>query len=313
MSKNYSSTYLYGKFPEYDTTIYKFIMEATPIDKDSSEFEDILFEVKRRQISPALSKVLKSDIVVLLVGNKPLPRQFKAFCAKDIKGRSKNDLKVYVDCTDLIKANKAGVMVCENVDIFVSYLVSAMTNYIYYADEKRFTNNHKIISIGAKMYSELFTHVVDIVTKISSTDKYKSYCKYLCALYYISSILGKDFSTPGNMKIARDISGLSERAADIVDMELKPGSFINIKFFSETLSNVLRMPKLTVDVIVEEWMYLYGVNTVFGLELFPAFTTMITDCYVGAYLNNQKSIEKITGQSMVAFTKAILTVGDDTV
>ena len=87
----------------------------------------------------------------------------------------------------------------------------------------------------------------------------------------------------------------------------------NIKFFVETLSDVIHTSKLTLDVVVERWMYKYGPGTVFALELFPAFATMLTDAYVGAYINNQKSIEKIAGPSMVEFTKALLSIGAESV
>ena len=60
-------------------------------------------------------------------------------------------------------------------------------------------------------------------------------------------------------------------------------------------------------------MFLYGVSTVFALELFPAFSTMMTDCYVGAYVNNQKTIEKIAGSSMVEFSKTVLRIGAESV
>ena len=42
-------------------------------------------------------------------------------------------------------------------------------------------------------------------------------------------------------------------------------------------------------------MYIYGTGTVFALELLPSFSNMLTDAYVGAYINNQKTIEKIAG------------------
>ena len=57
-------------------------------------------------------------------------------------------------------------------------------------------------------------------------------------------------------------------------------------------------------------MQFYGTGTVFALEFFPAFSAMLTDAYVGGYINNQLTIEKIAGQSMVKFTKQILQIGD---
>ena len=310
MPKNYSGTYIYGKYPDYDKMLFEFIMKADELDKKAPGFDDIIFEVKRRQISPALVKVLQSDGVILLSGPRGLPRQFKAFCAKDIKRGNKKDLKVYIDITDVIVKNeKSGEYKIKDVDRFISYLVSAMTNYIYYKDEKRFISNHSVTAEGAKAFSDLLTNVVSNAAKLSSTSKNISYVRYLSALYYLSNILGRDYTAAGDLNIARKIAGLSDREADIVDMQLTANSFDDIKFFVKSMAEIIRVDKLTTEVVVERWTFLYGPATVFGLELFPAFATMITDCYVGAYLNNQKTIEKITGTSMVQFAKAILDIG----
>ena len=313
MPKNYSNTYLYGKYPEYDKALFKFIMDGEVIDKDANDFKGIEYEVRRRQTIPALLKVMKSDVIILMTSVKPLPRQFKVFCAKDLRGGSKKDLKVYIDCTDIFSKNKDGNWVCREIDQFISHLVSAMVNVIYYKDEKLLVNHTKLTTTGATAFASLMTHIVDYVAKISSTPKNKAYCQYLSAKYYIANILGKDENSSGNANIARQLAGLSEREADIVDMQLDESSFDNIKFFAETLSKVLRISKLTVDVIVERWMYLYGVSSVFAMELFPAFSDMMTNCYIGAYLNNQKTIEKIAGNSMVEFTKEILKIGSEVV
>ena len=313
MPKNYSNTYLYGKYPEYDKALFKFIMDADIIDKDAADFSGVLYEVKRRQTISALMKVLKSDVIVLMTSVKSLPRQFKVFCAKDIRNGSKKDLKVYIDCSDILTKNKEGNWVCNEIDQFISYLVSAMVNVIYYKDERLFLTNSNIAQTGSMAFSSLMTNIVDYVAKISSTPKNKAYCQYLCAKYFISNILGKDETTSGNRNICLNISGLSEREADIVDMQIEKQSFDNIKFFANTLSKILRINKLTVDLIVERWMYLYGVSSVFAMELFPAFSDMMTNCYIGAYLNNQKTIEKIAGNSMVEFTKTVLKIGSEVV
>ena len=313
MPKNYSNTYLYGKYPEYDKALFKFIMDADIIDKDAADFSGVLYEVKRRQTISALMKVLKSDVIVLMTSVKSLPRQFKVFCAKDIRNGSKKDLKVYIDCSDILTKNKEGNWVCKEIDQFISYLVSAMVNVIYYKDERLFLTNSNIAQTGSMAFSSLMTNIVDYVAKISSTPKNKAYCQYLCAKYFISNILGKDETTSGNRNICLNISGLSEREADIVDMQIEKQSFDNIKFFANTLSKILRINKLTVDLIVERWMYLYGVSSVFAMELFPAFSDMMTNCYIGAYLNNQKTIEKIAGNSMVEFTKTVLKIGSEVV
>ena len=287
MAKTYAGTYLYTQYSEYEKQIFSFMMSGEEIDKDTSDFDDIKYEVKKRQVSNSLVKVLESKEVILLRGEKPLPKAFKVFCAKDIKGPKKDKMKVFIDCSNIIEVDKeSGRYVCKrnNIDIFISYLVSAMHTFIYYADEDRFTSNSKIMQVGAQAFASIFTHVIDYSCKISNMATVKNKCLYLAALYYISNILGKDHTTDGARRVAMKISGLSERDAGIVDIQIKAESMMNIKYFVETVASVLRLNKITLDVVVERWMSIYGTGTVFALEIFPAFASMITDAYVGAYI-----------------------------
>ena len=316
MPKTYAGTYLYRQYHEYEQKILTFLMKGTEIDRYTDDFDDIRYEVKKRQVSNSLVKILDSKSVVLIVGTEPMSKAFKEFCAKDVKGPRKDKMKVFIDCTNIIKVDpNSGKYTCtgNNIDILISYLVSAMHTYIYYIDEFRLTNNNKIMSTGAQVFASLFTHVVDYVCKISSMPSVKAKCLYLTSLCYLANVIEKDYNTESCRKIAKKVSGLSDRDAGIVDLQIKSESMMNIKMFVEMLSDVLHIPKLTLDVILERWMTIYGTGTVFALEMFPAFATMITDAYVGAYLNNQKSIEKNTGTGMVEFTKTILAIGADAV
>lgn len=316
MSKTYAATYLYSKYSEYEKQLFNFIMSGEEIDKSTEDFEDIRYEVKKRQVSNSLIKVLNSKQVVLMTNQNPLPKAFKVFCAKDIKGSNKNKMKIFIDCTNILDRDEdSGRYKCRgnSIDIFISYLVSAMHTYIYYADESRISNNSKVISVGAQAFAQLFTYVVDYVCKISSMPSVKNKCMYMAALYYISNILGKDHTTEGSRKVAKKISGLSDREAGIVDIQLKSESMLNIKYFVESVSEILHLSKLSLDVVVERWMSVFGTGTVFALELFPAFASMITDTYVGAYLNNQRTIEKICGTTMPEFTKVLLSIGAESV
>lgn len=315
MAKTYAATYLYSQYSEYERQIFSFIMNGTELDKNTEDFDDIRYEVKKRQVGNSLVKILDSKNVILMTNDIPLSKAFKVFCAKDLKG-NKNKMKVFIDCSNIIKRDEnTGRYVCRNnnIDIFISYLVSAMHTFIYYADESRITSNSKIMSIGAQAFALLFTHVVDYTCKISSMHSTKNKCMYLAALYYLGNILDKDITTEGCRKIAKKVSGLSDRDANIIDIQINSNSMMNIKYFVETVSKILHLNKLTLDVVVERWMTIYGTGTIFALEIFPAFASMITDVYVGAYLNNQKTIEKITGSNMIEFTKVLLSIGAESV
>ena len=106
------------------------------------------------------------------------------------------------------------------------------------------------------------------------------------------------------------IANIESREAQIVDIQIDQNSFANINTFVATLTTIFKLKDFSVDMLVGKWMQFFGTGTVFALEFFPAFSTMLTDAYVGGYINQQLTIEKITGQSMVKFTKQILQIGD---
>ena len=51
---------------------------------------------------------------------------------------------------------------------------------------------------------------------------------------------------------------------------------------------------------------MYTPSTLFALEYYPAFAGMLTNAYIGCYLNNQSTIEKVAGKDMISFVKSIL-------
>ena len=86
MAKTYADSYIYQKFPDYGREMYKFIVSANRIDTKSTEFENILFDVKRRKISDKLAKVITSDNVVIGISDdKSLPKAYRVFVAQDVK------------------------------------------------------------------------------------------------------------------------------------------------------------------------------------------------------------------------------------
>lgn len=309
ITKSFANTYLYNmSSKQYEKGLMDFIMKAEQVNKLDPSFEDIKYEVKKRQVSSALVKVLESKQVILMIQDIPLPKAFKVFCAKDIKGDGK--LKVFINA-DVIKKVE-GKYKCTNVDILIAYLVSAMNTLIYYSDPKRLLMREEIINNGASAFSSMFTYIVDYLYKISTVSSTRDKCQYLSSLYYMKNILQKDI-TDSMKHTCRRISGISEREEELLLMQLSDSAFDNINFFIQDVAKILRLPKLTIDAFLEKWLYIFGTGTQFALELYPSFATMMTNVYVGCYLNNQKTIEKIVGRDMVTFTSAILRVGAESV
>lgn len=298
-------SYLYNKFPKYEKILFAYLMQSQVIDKNHESFADIRYEVKRRQVSDCLVKVLDNPRVVLLTG-MITPKQFHVMIAKDLKNNPKQ-YKIFINCTDII-AFTNGKYNFKRIDILIAYLVQAMTCLLYGSTSATaLMSNSGLTQFGTDCYAKLFTTIVDYIFKISVTGNLKNQCSFLAASFYQVHILGKEY-TDRVKTVSKKISGLNDREVEIIDLYIKKDSFLNINKLVQTIAEVLKI-NLTLDIVVDKWMYMYGTGTVLALELFTFFAGMITDAYVGCYLNNQKTIENQCKQSMVGFSKEILAVG----
>lgn len=307
--KTYSDTYLFKKYPDYNKHLLAFLMGAERIDKTSPAFEDVAFDIKRRQVSNSITKVMESKNVILGTSSNPLPKAFKVFVADDIKSDKKP--RAFIDVSECLIL-KDGEYVCKNPDWIISYIISAMVAYIYRMQENKFITNQTILKDGSDAFALLFTYIIDRIYKISTVQSLRKRVMYISAIYYQVNILGKDFDKQYDSikAIAMKTANIDSRDAQIVDIQVDETCFSDINAFVETLTKIFKLKDFTVDVLVAKWMQFYGTGTVFAMEFFPAFSTMLTDAYVGGYINQQLTIEKITGQSMVKFTKQVLQIGD---
>jgi hypothetical protein len=308
MPKTYNNTFIYTKFP-YEEHIFRFLVNADRIDKDSPKFEDVKYEFKKRQTNNALVKVLCSKNVILCTSDTlTLNTQFRVVCARDPKFKSNTDYKVFIDCSGLIVLDKDGNYKCRNIDILISHVINAMVTMIYHKAENQILSTN-LIKSTMESFSALFTHVVDYLSKISVIPATKSKCQFLACMYFVMNILGKEEFNEGYQHIAASICNLSDREMETIAVQCEESDFDNIKAFTSKLADMIKVPSLKVDNIIDKWMYLYGTNTVFALEYYPALSAMLTDAYCGAYINNQKTIEKVVGNTLVQYTKDVIAKG----
>ena len=307
--KNFGDSYLYN-IGGFEKTLMQFMMSAEVIDKTHSSFEEIKYEIKRRQVTSSLMKVLMSNNVILLRGNIGLSRAFKVFAAKDIISGDKQT-KVFIDVTDIIKSDGGNyTLQSRQVDTLVAHLVNAMNTYIYYLAPGKLLNNTALVDAGTQAFADMFTYIIDYL-RVGGVENVRERTKYFSALYYQCGLLCKDL-TDSTKNRAKKISGLSQREADIVETLMGAEPFKNIDTAVKSLAKVLRIDEqLKLDNFIEKWAFIYGTGTQYGTELYPSFAAIITNAYVGSYINNQKTIEKVLGRSLTEFTNAIFKVGSE--
>ena len=310
MAKTYSQTYLFSQYGEYEKKIYEFIVGAERIDTKSAEFDDILYDIKRRKISDHLAKIITSDNVVVGINTtgRALPKAFKAFVAADVKDNNK--VKAFIDVTECV-VYKNGIYVCNKLDWLVSYIINAMTAYIYVKAENKLLGNASILKDGCEAWTRCFSYIIDRMYKISTVPQIKRKVDYLCAIYYQVAIMCKDFKkSEDSIKAnAMRVANIDTKDARVVDIMIEDYDFNNINTFVNALGRIIQLKDIKIGNIVSYWMNAFGPGTVFGLEYFPAFSAMMTNTYVGAYLDQQMTIEKVAGQAMVKFSKTILQIG----
>lgn len=310
MPKTYSQTYLFKQYSGYEKSIYGFIINAERVETSSNEFADILFDIKRRRISDSLAKVLTSPNVVLgLQADKGLPKAFKTFVAADAK-MGISTPKAFIDGSECV-VYKNGAYVCTKLEWLISYTISAMVNYIYALQENKLTGNASVLKEGGDAWVRCFSYIIDRLYKISTVQDLKIKVDYVASIYYQISILGKDPDKQPDSILANAIrmSNIDPKSAKVVDIMLDWKDFENIDTFRAAISRIFKLKDLTTSAIVDMWMKCFGTGTVFALEYFPAFSTMMTNTYIGGYIDQQMTIEKIAGSSMVKFVKAVLEIG----
>ena len=318
-----SDSYLY-QVADYGKEIYKYLMRAERVDKKSEAFADIIYDVKMRQVSPVIMKVLLSNRVVLCIDpNKGMSRAFKVLYADDLKDDRKK--KAFIDCTGLIRYDN-GKYVCKNIGTLISYVISAMTNVLFYKINNTVITNTTIVQASTEAFVDMMLYVLGYLkVPITYLDN-KEKISFVLAEYYLNCVIERSGFEENNIAIAKKVAKFSDNkscgylhtmfADTYNDGKGTFDQFIN-RFAEVFLDQKADKPSrenrmiLTPDVVAQRWMYVFGAGTFLGLELFPSFASILTDCYVGAYVNQQNTIEKIVGKNVVKFTNELLKVGSE--
>lgn len=316
--KQYSDCYLYNSVKkQVEPNIIKFIQTSVEVDKSTESFQRTVVEaMKYRRTDNSIIKVLMSDNVVLLMSNNnlPLPRSFKVFVSKDIRtGHDINKRKAFIDVTSVITYKDGEYTIREReLDILITYITSAMHQFIYYGDPKMILMDRDILVSGAKCFAMLYKDIVNYLLKISVNGNLSGKVLYLAAIYYFVNLLKKDM-TESYYNIAKKIAKLdSEEEYEVTMMQFGGlQNMTDIKIFTTKIAELCGNTSMTLNVFVDKWTYRFGSGTQYAMELYPAFANMLINASSGQYLNNSASISNICGTDMVVFYKAGLRIGNE--
>jgi len=314
--KTYGDSYLYnnkfsakvsGDSSKYNKALMDFITLSQRIDKNSDAFRGIVEDIKRQQTSSVLYSVLMMPNVQLCIYNTEMPRSFKVFDAYDIK----NDKKptVFIDVTGLID-NRNGYYVCKKIDVLITYLFGALDYLVYRYANTSILSNSNVLLPATTCYVNMFTYIIDYLRVIGYSAN-KTKIGYLTALYFMVNMMGKNLDD-SIKNVAAKLVDVKPNEMRAYDLYISDHLFDNIYTFIDGISKEFNMKGFNLEVFINKWMYLYGTGTQYACELFSSFIVLITNAYCGAYIVQQKQVERCCGTNMVKLANEILKIGANT-
>jgi hypothetical protein len=316
VQKTFSDSYVYnydknsnGKLiaKEINRKLIEYISSAERIDKRSEAFEGIKQEVKRQQSFSILYSALMRDDVVLMVNSVEMPRAFKVFEAIDIKEVGKKR-KVFIDVTKLLELSN-GFYKCNNIFQFVTYITEAVTYLLYRNEPIRFLNNSNVITSATECYIGCFTFILDYLRIIGYSES-RNKIKYLAGLFFMNNLMGKDIDNSVKNTVAR-IAKISPVEIKQYELYYDNEDFENIDTFISMIAETFKLKGLNTETFITRWIFHFGRGTEYGIDLFTSFCNIINAAYCGAYVVNQKQIEKCCGRSMVKRTTSIMEIASE--
>ena len=316
VQKTFSDSYVYnydknnnGKLiaKEINKKLIEYITTAERIDKKSEAFEGIKQEVKRQQSFSILYSVLMRDDVVLMNNNVELPRAFKVFEAVDITEVGKKR-KVFIDITKLIELSN-GFYKCSNIFQFTTYLSEATCYLLYRNEPLKFMGNSNITLSATECYVQCFSFILDYLRIIGYSEN-RSKIQYLSALFFLYNHMGKSIDNYAK-NIAAKVANINPNLIKSYELYYDIEDFENIDTFISMISETFKLKGLNVETFITRWIFHFGRGTEYAIDLFTSFCNMIISAYCGAYIVNQKQIEKSCGKSMVKLTVNIMEIASN--
>jgi hypothetical protein len=98
-----------------------------------------------------------------------------------------------------------------------------------------------------------------------------------------------------------------------MNLFIEEGIFDNIDDFTTFIAETFKLKGFNTEVLTSKWVYLYGNGSQYAVELFTSLSVLISNAFCGAYVSNQKQIERVCGESMVKFCNTLLRIAVDVI
>lgn len=159
-------------------------------------------------------------------------------------------------------------------------------------------NNSVIINKGSFIWAHIFTKVLNKKFALNTDKNAFNKVIFLASKYFLTNIIGmKDQNAVFNYAL-KNCNSATEILMRDIDAEFTPDTFENIATFLSKLANmpfkfVSGFEKITVRDYMSSFVEMYGQSTLYALEMLEYFIFMVSSVVIGAYMNNQTTLEDL--------------------
>lgn len=295
--KNLSETFLFNK-----TNTVNFINEVKRINFASdlvkiSDLDEQTKIIERRFRFSLLMNVLnayrKGEIFPLYSENVNITRLIPIFQIAGSNGKpigivnikpfsSKNGNNYNIDNKQLyalLECNYINLKIRENLNLFLM--------------------NQTILRLSTIIYAKLMNKVLDKMFGINLIPERASQINYCLGKFFLLYIIGKKPSQEvNNIAYSASFTNGDKNLIMNSDAQFTENAYNDFEeFFNNLTNNFVGLNKLTIRSFLDNWMIMFGENTVFSVEHFP---TMLTNVICGAIftarINRDVVFENVVGK-----------------
>ena len=160
--------------------------------------------------------------------------------------------------------------------------------------ESSIMSSTKLLTALSRIYSRIFTKILDKNYAISANELFLDQLRYLTAKFFLLGVVGRPEAESVNDIASKSIGSSSKQAVQAVDQQIPAGAYTDMTSFVKAISETYkRLANVTYRSILGEVAKLYSAPAFLMLEYCPFFVVNILFAMTSSGINNEYSFESV--------------------
>ena len=267
-----------------------------------SQMEDSIRAIAKKESRPLKGRVindLKDELVIPVydpVGLSGIPvfvpcwittYKGKIVCAVNLSARARQD-------------KKTGEIVCHPKTLFSLLMCGTVLRQMT-VNEHNIMGSTKLLTSLSKIYSRIFTKILDKNFAISANDLYLDQIRYLAAKFFLISLVGKPNTPMVSDIAAKSIGSSSIQGVKQVDAMMPTNAYDNLTTFVAALGDVYkRLAKLSTRLLLGDTVRTYSAVSFLVLEYCPFLVWNVLSAVTSGGVTNEFSYDAVMDKDGLA-------------